>query len=128
MRPFYYTLAAIIAVWLLFKLYRRLQLSAAKHRSLAGHSRWAKRFAALVPFYEYSEAQLFAADDATQSLIKLRREGFARLASTYATRFKKSAALSSETAEGVSDMQFTSRYRVPYQFSRYVRERLRGGS
>ena len=28
----------------------------------------------------------------------------------------------------ISDLEFTSRYRVPFQFSRYVRERLAGGS
>ena len=42
----------------------RLQLSRAKHRSLAGHARWSRRFAALVPFYEYGESEFFAADSA----------------------------------------------------------------
>jgi glutamate-1-semialdehyde 2,1-aminomutase len=36
--------------------------------------------------------------------------------------------LTAETAEGVSDMQFTANYRVPFQFSRHVREHLKGGS
>ncbi|MES1196561.1 MAG: aminotransferase class III-fold pyridoxal phosphate-dependent enzyme, partial [Steroidobacter sp.] len=118
----------IVTIWLLFRFYRRLQLSSAKHRSLAGHSRWASRFAALVPFYEYDEARFFAADDAAEEVIKRRREGFSRLADTYSQRFSKSAALTKEVADSISDLQFTSRYRVPYQFSRYVRERLRGGS
>jgi hypothetical protein len=39
---------------------RRLQLSRAKHRSLAGHSRIAKRVAALIPGYAYDEARFFA--------------------------------------------------------------------
>jgi len=103
-------------------------LSRAKHRSLAGHSRWGKRFAALVPYYEYSEEQFFAADDAPEKVVKARRDGFARLIDIYAQRFPISAALTKETTDSISDMQFTSRYRVPYQFSRYVRERLRGGS
>jgi glutamate-1-semialdehyde 2,1-aminomutase len=34
----------------------RLALSRAKHRSLAGHARMARRIAALMPFYEYDEA------------------------------------------------------------------------
>ena len=29
---------------------------------------------------------------------------------------------------GISDLQFTSAYRVPFQYSRYVRERLKGGA
>ena len=127
-RLFYYILGGIFTLWLLAKVYRRLQLSRAKHRSLAGHSRWAKRFAALVPYYEYSEEQFFAADDAPPDIVKQRRDGFARLADLYAQRFTKTAALTKEVTDGISDMQFTSRYRVPYQFSRYVRERLRGGS
>ena len=127
-RLFYYILCAIVAIWLLSKCYRRLQLSLAKHRSLAGHSRWAKRFARVVPFYEYDEQQFFAGDDATEAVIKQRREGFLRLASVYNQRFSKNAALTREVADGISDLQFTSRYRVPYQFSRYVRERLKSGS
>lgn len=35
---------------------RRLELSRAKHRSLAGHSRMAKRLARWVPGYAYDEA------------------------------------------------------------------------
>ena len=37
------------------------------------------------------------------------------------------AALAGEAADGISDLQFTASYRVPFQFSRYVRERLKGG-
>ena len=44
------------------------------------------------------------------------------------TRFARSAALTGEVAQSVSDMQFTARYRVPFQFSRMVREHLKGGS
>ena len=128
MRLFYYILGGIFTLWLLIKVYRRLQLSRAKHGSLAGHSRWAKRFAALVPYYEYSEEQFFAADDAPPDIVKQRRDSFARLTELYGQRFSKTAALTREVTDSVSDLQFTSRYRVPYQFSRYVRERLRGGS
>ncbi len=127
-KQFYYIIGAIVTLWLLRKAYRRLQLSRAKHRSLAGHSRWARRFAALVPYYEYDEKQFFAVDNAPANIIKLRREGFTRLADMYANRFSKTAALTKEVGDSISDLQFTSRYRVPYQFNRYVRERLRGGS
>jgi glutamate-1-semialdehyde 2,1-aminomutase len=34
------------------------QLSRAKHRSMAGHSRIARRIAALIPHYEYDEAEV----------------------------------------------------------------------
>ena len=45
---------AVIGVWVVKKAYTRLQLSKAKHPSLAGHSRMAKRVARLVPFYSLS--------------------------------------------------------------------------
>ncbi|MFZ4759553.1 MAG: glutamate-1-semialdehyde 2,1-aminomutase, partial [Burkholderiaceae bacterium] len=43
---------------------RRLELSRAKHRSLAGHSRMAKRVASLIPGYAYDEARFFGSDGA----------------------------------------------------------------
>ena len=109
------------------RLKRRLELSRAKHPSLTGHSRMAKRVARLIPYYEYDEAQFFAVDGAPDEVVQLRRLGFARLAELFRTRFAHSAALAGEAAEGISDLQFTASYRVPFQFSRYVRERLKGG-
>ena len=51
-----------------------------------------------------------------------------RLASLFAQRFPKSAAATANIASGVSDMQFTSRYRVPFQFSSFVRKHFKLGS
>ncbi len=117
--------AAIAAAFPRIK--RRLELSRAKHRSLAGHSRMAKRVARQIPFYEYDEARFFNADGAPDDVVALRRQGFANLAELFRTRFARSAALAGEASEGISDLQFTASYRVPFQFSRYVRERLKGG-
>jgi len=121
-------LAGIALVIVLRKLYIRLQLSLAKHRSLTGHSRMARRFASLVPFYEYDESHFFHADAAPEEIAAARRAGFMRLAAIFADRFKKTAELTGEIAGGVSDLQFTSRYRVPFQFSGFVRRHLKGGS
>jgi glutamate-1-semialdehyde 2,1-aminomutase len=121
-------LAAIALVIVLRKLYIRLQLSLAKHRSLTGHSRMARRFASQVPFYEYDESHFFHADAAPEEIAAARRAGFMRLAAIFADRFKKTAELTGEIADGVSDLQFTSRYRVPFQFSGFVRRHLKGGS
>ncbi len=120
--------AAGAAAVILPKAYRRLQLSLAKHRSLAGHARMARRFASAVSFYEYDEARFFRADGAPETVEAARRAGFERLAALYAARFPRTAALTGEIQGGVSDLQFTSRYRVPFQFSRQVRERLKAGS
>jgi len=121
-------LAGIVLVIVLRKLYIRLQLSLAKHRSLTGHSRMARRFASLVPFYEYDESHFFRADAAPKEIAAARRAGFMRLAAIFAERFKKTAELTGEIADGVSDLQFTSRYRVPFQFSGFVRRHLKAGS
>ena len=121
-------MAGIALVIVLRKLYIRLQLSLAKHRSLTGHSRMARRFASLVPFYEYDESHFFRADTAPEEIAAARRAGFMRLAAIFADRFKKTAELTGEIAGGVSDLQFTSRYRVPFQFSGFVRRHLKGGS
>jgi glutamate-1-semialdehyde 2,1-aminomutase len=120
--------AVPLAVWILYRVRLRLALSAAKHRSLAGHARWSRRIARLLPFYEYSEQRFFAADDAPEAVAAQRRAGFRQLAELFTLRFARSAGLTGEVAKSVSDMQFTARYRVPFPFSRMVREHLKGGS
>jgi glutamate-1-semialdehyde 2,1-aminomutase len=123
-----YILAAILLLAALRKAQLRLQLSRAKHRSLAGHSRWSRRFAALVPFYEYAESEFFAADAAPAEVAATRRAGFMRLAALFAQRYEKTASLTAHIQSGVSDLQFTSRYRVPFQFSSFVRQHFKLGS
>jgi len=117
-------IAAVPALWLARRLYVRLQLSAAKHPSLAGHSRMSRRFAAWMPFYEYDEATFFKADEAPAEVVSKRQAGFTRLVDYYRSHFAKSVAATAQLRTAVSDLQFTSRYRVPFQFSRLVRERL----
>jgi glutamate-1-semialdehyde 2,1-aminomutase len=107
------------------KLQIRWQLSAAKHRSLTGHARMARRFASLVPFYEYGESQFFNTDEAPENIVAARRAGFRRLGEVFEQRFKQTADLTAEIGGGVSDLQFTSRYRVPFQFSGYMRRHFR---
>jgi glutamate-1-semialdehyde 2,1-aminomutase len=123
-----YVPAAIVLAIALRKLQVRLQLSAAKHPSLSGHARMARRFAALVPFYEYGEDRFFRADDAPEAVAASRRAGFMRLAGVFDQRYAKSAQMTAEVQDGISDLQFTSRYRVPFQFSRFVREHFKPGA
>jgi hypothetical protein len=121
-------LAACMLAVLLRKIQVRLQLSRAKHRSLAGHSRMARRFAGLVPFYEYGEDRVFRADGAPDPVAAARRAGFMRLAGVLAARAPKNAALTASVIDAISDLEFTSRYRVPFQFSRFVRAHLKSGA
>ena len=123
-----YLLAALGLIFILRKLQLRLQLSLAKHRSLTGHARMSRRLASLVPFYEYDEDHFFRADDAPPEVAASRREGFMRLSATFTERFAVTAARTAELAGAISDLQFTSRYRVPFQFSRFVRQHFKTGS
>jgi len=123
-----YLAGAILLALLAQKAWIRLQLSRAKHRSLTGHSKMARRFAGWVPFYEYDETRFFKADAAPQRIATQRREGFMRLAALFEQRFRKTAALTGEIFAEVSDLQFTSRYRVPFQFSRVVRDHFKAGA
>ena len=117
-----------VLAWVLPKAKRRLELSRAKHRSLAGHSRIAKRIAGLLPGYAYDEATFFNSDHADSAVVQRRRDGFSKLAALYAARFPKSVAMTASAREIISDLQFTGRYRVPYQYSDYLSQHIKSGS
>ena len=116
------------AALLLPRVKRRLELSRAKHRSLTGHSKMAKRFAALIPGYAYGAEEFFNADGAPAEVVARRKLGFERLATLLRERSPKSIALTAQARAGISDLQFTGAYRVPFQFSPYCREHLKVGS
>jgi glutamate-1-semialdehyde 2,1-aminomutase len=109
-------------------LRRRLDLSQAKHASLTGHARIARRLAAFIPYYDYDGARFFCSDDAPADVAACRRAGFERLSALYQSRFAKTIRCTAEAAAGISDLQFTGAYRVPFQYSRYVREHLPSAS
>jgi glutamate-1-semialdehyde 2,1-aminomutase len=106
------------------KLKARLELSRAKHRSLAGHSKMSRRVARLLPFYEFSGDKYFCTDGAPPQIAAQRKDAFFALAKLYGERYPKGRALTAEAAEHISDLQFTRAYRVPFQYNRLVRENL----
>ena len=108
----------------LVKLRRRFELSQAKHKSLSGHARLSRRLASLIPSYEYDETRFFCCDGAPPDVAAHRRAGFERLSERYNARFAKTIKQTAEAACGISDLQFTDAYRVPFQFRRLVRDRL----
>jgi glutamate-1-semialdehyde 2,1-aminomutase len=108
----------------LVKLRRRFDLSQAKHKSLAGHARIARRLAAFVPFYDYEESRFFCSDDAPAEIAARRRAGFERLSVRHKACFAETIRRTAEAATSISDLQFTDAYRVPFQYSRYVRTHL----
>src|SRR5581483_1589969 len=112
------------AAFVLPRLTARLALSRAKHRSLAGHSKMSQRVARLVPFYEFSDSEYFRSDGAPDEIAARRREAFFALGKLYAELYPKGRALTADAAEHISDLQFTRAYRVPFQYSRLVKENL----
>src|SRR5260370_25240985 len=106
----------------------RLELSKARHRSLAGHARIARLVSTLVQFYQYDEAQTFKADAAPDVVVAQRRADFTRRADLYRKRYAGTLQMTAETTGLISDLQFTEAYRVPFQFSRHVRRHLPVGA
>jgi len=124
----FYGLGAAALATSLVTLRRRLELSKAKHRTLTGHARMARRVAALVPFYDYSERRFFCSDDAPEEVVARRRAGFKRLSALYDTRFAETIRRTAEVSDGISDLQFTDAYRVPFQYGRVVRQHLKSAA
>jgi glutamate-1-semialdehyde 2,1-aminomutase len=106
------------------KVRARLALSRAKHRSLGGHSKMSKRVARLIPFYEFGVDDFFCSDGAPAAVAAQRQDSFFRLGHLYQERFAKGRQMTSEASARISDLQFTETYRVPFQYSRLVKENL----
>ncbi len=121
--------AAIIGTAAIFpKLRARLALSRAKHRSLTGHAKMSRLVARLIPFYEFDISDFFRSDGAPAAVGAQRQDGFFRLARLYQDRFARGRQMTSQASERISDLQFTETYRVPFQYSRLVREHLGAGA
>jgi glutamate-1-semialdehyde 2,1-aminomutase len=117
--------AAVIGTAAVFpKVRARLALSRAKHRSLTGHAKMSRLVARLVPFYEFGIDDFFRSDGAPAAVANQRKDGFFRLAGLYQERYARGRQLTREASTRISDLQFTETYRVPFQYSRLVREHL----
>ena len=116
--------AAALAAMLVPAAKQRLELSHAKHPSLAGHSRMAKRLARWMPGYAYDETGFFNSDGVDPQVVARRRAGLQALSRRLAERSPKSIALTQELRNGIPDLRFTGAYRVPYQFSPVLRQHI----
>lgn len=111
-----YLAGGVGSLWGLAKAQQRIELSLAKHRSLAGHPRTARRVAGWLPRYSYTLAQALAVDGAPPEVQARRQASLERLTTTLKTRFVKSLSQTAEMAESLSDLQFVGAYRTPFQF------------
>jgi glutamate-1-semialdehyde 2,1-aminomutase len=120
----FYGLGAAAAATSVVALKKRLQLSQAKHRSLAGHARMSRWLAGFLPFYEYGEERFFCSDSAPEEIAARRRDALSRLSAQYKTRFAQTIRRTAVASESISDLQFTDAYRVPFQYRRVVSAHL----
>lgn len=111
-----YGVSTAAVVLALKRIKARGELSLAKHRSLAGHPRMARRLAAWLPNYRYSDDEVFAVDGAPVDVVAMRRQAFESIVAQISARFPKSLKDGADVASGLSDLQFVSAYRIPYQF------------
>ena len=88
----------------------------------------AKRLARWLPGYSFDDTEFFACDGAPLDVQAQRRAAFMGLAHTLQERHPLSIQASDKARGHISDMQFISAYRVPFQFSPLVREHLKVGS
>jgi glutamate-1-semialdehyde 2,1-aminomutase len=124
----FYGIGAAAVATSVAALRKRLELSHAKHPSLSGHARIARRLARFVLFYEYDAERFFCSDGAPHDIAARRRAGFNQLAQIYRTSFAETIRATAEAAESLSDLQLTSAYRVPFQYRRMIRAHLPSAS
>ncbi len=124
----FYGIGAAAVATSVAALRKRLELSQGKHPSLSGHARMARRLARLVPFYEYDAQRFFCSDGAPSDIAARRRAGLEALSQFYRARFANTIRATAEAAEALSDLQFTSAYRVPFQYRGLVRAHLPAAS
>jgi glutamate-1-semialdehyde 2,1-aminomutase len=115
-----YGFGGVSLLWGLILARARIEMSMAKHQSLAGHPRMARRVAAQLRRYAYSVDQALTIDGAPDNVVTLRRVALEELATTLRSLHPKSLAQTKAATEGLSDLQFVSTYRVPFQFSAMV--------
>jgi len=117
-----------LALFVLRKILIRLRLSKAKHPSLTGHSKMMRRVSKLIPYYELSEAQFFNCDGAPEIVARQRHNGFNNLSVHFRDKYTKSIELNEQLGNSISDVPFTDKYRVPYQYSHIVNENIKIGN
>ncbi|MGE0393706.1 MAG: aminotransferase class III-fold pyridoxal phosphate-dependent enzyme [Vicinamibacterales bacterium] len=106
----------------------RLALSRAKHPSLAGHARLSRWMAGQVARYDFDADTFFTSDGAPADVATARRNGLARLGGEFREQSPTTIAATEALADGVSDLQFTRAYRVPFPYAHYLSRHLTVGA
>lgn len=121
-------LLAIVSIPVARKLWDRVRLSLAKYPSLAGHSRWSRRVARLVPYFEYDLDMFFRSDGCDTETAALRKRSMESLGRRLRERCPRSIGYTDNLRSVISDLQFTNAYRVPFPFRSIARHYLDNAS
>jgi glutamate-1-semialdehyde 2,1-aminomutase len=107
---------------------RRCCLSMAKHPSLGGHARWARRVARRVRYFEYGADRYFCSDAAPHDVAQSRRAALERVCQQVGRASPRSLRYMQSLEKSVSDVRLTSAYRVPFPYRAGLPAELRYGS
>ena len=118
----------LLAAWLVLRFKQRLELSLAKQPGLGGHLRWAKRIANWMPNYQYPAEAWFCVDTAPPNIAAVRQTALQSLGDRLRDKAARTIAHTQAVKPMISDLQFISQYRVPYQFRNVLSQYLQLGS
>ena len=121
-------ISVIFISFILRKIVIRLRLSLAKHPSIRGHSKMSRRIASLIPYFEYNENQFYCSDGAPEAVAQKRRHGLDRLRQQAKSRSPNTIAFSGSLEDSISDVRFTSAYRIPFPYRSVMFKELMLGS
>lgn len=123
-----YLVLILLACYLISKVYIRLQLSRAKHPSVRGHSKWSRRIAAKIPFFSYVDSEYFSTDGAPDNIAQIRRAGMQSLEDNLAKQSAKTLGYCESIERSISDVRFTSHYRIPFPYRNLLSKTFKLGS
>ncbi|MDQ6995857.1 MAG: aminotransferase class III-fold pyridoxal phosphate-dependent enzyme [Mariprofundus sp.] len=126
--PLVFGIIVSLALFVIYHCWIRLRLSRAKHRSMAGHSKWSRRIAGWIPSFDYNEQTFFASDGAPEHISQKRQQAFHQLARQFQHDSPNSIAFSESLDGSISDVHFTNAYRVPFPYRKYLHRYLKLGS
>ena len=120
-----YFCLAFIFFLLIRKIIIRLHLSRAKHPSLRGHVKMSRRVAKWLPHFAYRETRFFNSDLAPDNIAEQRKSGLLALTQHARNTMSKSIEFSRTLQDTISDVNFTSAYRVPFPYRQFLPEELK---
>ncbi|WP_076417974.1 aminotransferase class III-fold pyridoxal phosphate-dependent enzyme [Colwellia sp. UCD-KL20] len=123
-----YSVFAVILVYVLNRIRIRLQLSKAKHPSLRGHSKWSRRITSRIPYFSYNESHYFSCDGAPEHIALQRKEALHNLATNVNQACSKTIDYCNKLEKSISDIQFTSNYRIPFPFQKLLPKAFKLGA